>query len=212
MAIARRTTIIFSTIIVMLFSSATTAQTNNDIGGKPKRTHFIVEACKNASINSSEDRHVTEEFCVSTLRQDKRSDEAKDLHDLSLVGVDILKAHVIAASGKVKEMLHSAKNGTSTAHRLSLCEMDYDAAVTILNVCNTMLKDYRGPKGGEKDGPPSFYLPDCVDKASGFVSYCEHELVDMLGKEALYKENIELGKLGDLNVGLMQPYWDFTQN
>ncbi|VAH10063.1 unnamed protein product [Triticum turgidum subsp. durum] len=212
MAIAWTTTIISSTIIIMLFSSATTAQTNNDNGGKPKRTHFIVEACKNASINSSEYRHVTKEFCVSTLQQDKRSDEAKDLHDLALIGVDILKGHIIAASGKVKEMMHSAMNGTSTAQRLRLCEMDYDAAVTILKVCNTMLKDYRGPKGGEKVGPPSFYLPDCVDKASGFVNYCEHELVDMPGQEALYKESIELCKLGDLNVALMQPYWDFTQN
>ncbi|KAM3215032.1 hypothetical protein ACQJBY_067157 [Aegilops geniculata] len=130
MAIAQTTTIIFSAIIIMLFSSATTSQTNNDIGGKPKRTHFVVEACKNASINSSEYRHITKEFCVSTLRQDKRSDEAKDLRDLALVGVDILKGHIIAASGK----------------------------------------------------------------------------------EALYKENIELGKLGDLNVALMAPYWDLTQN
>ncbi|KAM3215031.1 hypothetical protein ACQJBY_067157 [Aegilops geniculata] len=212
MAIAQTTTIIFSAIIIMLFSSATTSQTNNDIGGKPKRTHFVVEACKNASINSSEYRHITKEFCVSTLRQDKRSDEAKDLRDLALVGVDILKGHIIAASGKVKEMLHSAKNGTSTAHRLSLCELDYDAAVTSLNVCIAMLKDYHGPKGGKKDGPPSFYLPDYVGEASGLVNYCEQELVDMPGQEALYKENIELGKLGDLNVALMAPYWDLTQN
>ncbi|VAH22064.1 unnamed protein product [Triticum turgidum subsp. durum] len=129
MAIARTTTIIFSAIIVMLFSLATTAQTNEDVGGKPEKTHFLVEACKNASINSSDD-HITEEFCVSTLRQDKQSDEAKDLRDLALVGVDILKGHIIAASGW----------------------------------------------------------------------------------EALYKENIELDKLGNLNVALMTPYWDFTQN
>ncbi|KAF6991499.1 hypothetical protein CFC21_008576 [Triticum aestivum] len=211
MAIARTTTIIFSAIIVMLFSLATTAQTNEDVGGKPEKTHFLVEACKNASINSSDD-HITEEFCVSTLRQDKQSDEAKDLRDLALVGVDILKGHIIAASGKVKQLMHSVKNGTSTARRLSLCDLDYDAAVTVLNVCNTMLKDYRGPKGGEKDGPLSFYLPDCVGNACAFFGYCGHELVDMPGWEALYKENIELDKLGNLNVALMTPYWDFTQN
>ncbi|VAH09339.1 unnamed protein product [Triticum turgidum subsp. durum] len=130
MAIALTTTIIFSAIIIMLFSSATTTQTNNDIGGKPERTHFIVEACKNASINSSEYNHITEEFCVSTLRQDKQSDEAKDLRDLVLIGVDILKGHIIAASGQ----------------------------------------------------------------------------------EALYKQNIELGDLGSLNVALVAPYWDLTQN
>ncbi|EMS45301.1 hypothetical protein TRIUR3_29738 [Triticum urartu] len=138
------------------------------------------------------ENHITEEFCFSTLRQDKQSDEAKDLCDLVLVGVDILKGHIIAASGKVKEMLHSAKNGTSTAHLLRLCELHYDAAVTILNISNTMLKDNHGPKGGEKYGPPSYYLPDCV--------------------EALYKENIELGELGSLNVALVAPYWDLTQN
>uniref|UniRef100_A0A8R7K416 Pectinesterase inhibitor domain-containing protein n=1 Tax=Triticum urartu TaxID=4572 RepID=A0A8R7K416_TRIUA len=211
MAIAPTTTIIFSAIIIMLFSSATTTQTNNDIGGKPERTHFIVEACKNASINSSEYNHITEEFCVSTLRQDKRSDEAKDLRDLALVGVDILKGHIIAASGKVKEKLHSAKNGTSTAHYLRLCELDYDATVTILNISNTML-DYHGPKGGEKYGPLSYYLPRIVGMASSLVDYCGHDLVDMPGQEALYKENIDLGKLGSLKVALVAPYWDLTQN
>ncbi|XBJ26734.1 hypothetical protein VPH35_004099 [Triticum aestivum] len=200
MAIASTTTIIFSAIIIMLFSSATTTQTNNDI------------ACKNASINSSEYNHITEEFCVSTLRRDKRSDEAKDLHDLVLVGVDILKGHIIAASGKVKEMLHNAKNGTSIAHLLRLCELHYDATVTILNISNTMLKDNHGPKGGEKYGPPSYYLPYCVGMASSLVDYCGHELVGMPGQEALYKQNIELGELGSLNVALVAPYWDLTQN
>ncbi|KAM3196630.1 hypothetical protein ACQJBY_072368 [Aegilops geniculata] len=205
MAIAQTTTILFSTITIMLFSSSIVAHTSGDVDGKPKATDFVTVACKNATANYDKEIHLTEKFCVSTLRSDKRSDKAKDLRDLALIGVDILKARVITANGKVQEMLHKAKTGTSMARRLTFCKLDYDVTVSITNICTALLKDFRGPNGGDNDGPPSFMLPQCVEQANTLSGYCGNELMDM---PALFNENLDMSMLAHLNMALLEPYRD----
>ncbi|VAI68688.1 unnamed protein product [Triticum turgidum subsp. durum] len=129
----------------MLFSSSIVAHTSGDVDGKPKAADFVTEACKNATANYDKEIHLTEKFCVSTLRSDKRSEKAKDLRDLALIGVDILKARVVTANGKVQEMLHKAKTGTSMARRLTFCKLDYDVmANTLSGYCAYELIDIPG--------------------------------------------------------------------
>ncbi len=208
MAVAQTTTIFFPAIIIVLFSSSIVAHTSDDVGGKPKAADFVTEACKNATANYDKEIHLTEKFCVSTLRSDKRSEKAKDLRDLVLIGVDILKARVIAANGKVQKMLHKAKTGTSMARRLTFCKLDYDVTVSITNVCTALLKDFRGPNGGDNDGPASFMLPQCVEQANTLNGYCGHELMDLPGLQALFNENLDMSMLAHLNMALLEPYRD----
>ncbi|KAF7105818.1 hypothetical protein CFC21_106593 [Triticum aestivum] len=179
MAVAQTTTIFSSAIIIVLFSSSIVAHTSGDVGGKPKAADFVTEACKNATANYDKEIHLTEKFCVSTLRSDNQSGKAKDLHDLALIGVDILKARVVTANGKVQEMLHKAKSGMSRARRLTFCKLDYDVT------------DYRGADGGDNDGPPSFMLPHSVEQVNILSGYCGHELLDMPGLHALFNENLD---------------------
>ncbi|XBI06092.1 hypothetical protein VPH35_134151 [Triticum aestivum] len=159
MAVAQTTTIFSSAIIIVLFSSSIVAHTSGDV-----------------------EIHLTEKFCVSTLRSDNRSGKAKDLRDLALIGVDILKARVVTANGKVQEI--------------------------ITNVCTALLKDYRGPDGGDNDGPPSFMLPHCVEQVNTLSGYCGHELLDMPELHALFNENLDLSMLAHLNMALLAPYRD----
>ncbi|VAI68687.1 unnamed protein product [Triticum turgidum subsp. durum] len=208
MAIAQTTTIFFSAITIMLFSSSIVAHTSGDVDGKPKAADFVTEACKNATANYDKEIHLTEKFCVSTLRSDKRSEKAKDLRDLALIGVDILKARVVTANGKVQEMLHKAKTGTSMARRLTFCKLDYDVMVSITNVCTALLKNYRGPGGGDNDGPASFELPQCVEQANTLSGYCAYELIDIPGLRALFNENLDMSMLAHLNMALLAPYTD----
>ncbi|EMS46973.1 hypothetical protein TRIUR3_15004 [Triticum urartu] len=126
----------------MLFSSSIVPHTSGDVGGKPKAADFVTKACKNATANYDKEIHLTEKFCVSTLRSDNRSEKAKDLRDLALIGVDILKARVVTANGKVQEMLHKAKTGTSMMRRLTFCKLDYDVTVnTLSGYCGHDLPD-----------------------------------------------------------------------
>ncbi|KAM3206382.1 hypothetical protein ACQJBY_061836 [Aegilops geniculata] len=208
MAIAQTTTIFFSAIIILLSSSSIAAHTSVDVGGKPKAADFVTKACKNATANYDKEIHLTEKFCVSTLRSDKRSQKAKDLRDLALIGVDILKARVVAANGKVQEMLHKSKTGTSMARRLTFCKLDYDVTVSITNICTALLKDFRGPNGGDNDGPASFELPQCVEQANTLSGYCGHGLLDMPELHALFNENLDLSMLAHLNMALLEPYRD----
>lgn len=101
-----------------------------------------------------------------------------------------------------------AKNGTSMARRLTFCKLDYDVTVSITNVCTTLLKDYRGPNGGDNDGPASFELPECVEQVNTLSGYCGHELLDMPGLHALFNENLEMSRLAHLNMALLAPYRD----
>ncbi|XBI34234.1 hypothetical protein VPH35_120071 [Triticum aestivum] len=171
---------------------------------KVKVVDLVVETCKNAS-SSCRNKHlnVTQEFCVQTLRSDKRSSESKDLRDLSLVAVDILKIHVAAAGGKVKEALQKAKKGTEEALGLRYCQVDYDAAIGTLGLCDAMLRDFHVPMG-DADGPWFFELPECVEKATDHVSDCRHELP--MESQTVINDNEELIKLGSLNNVLLGPY------
>ncbi|KAM3259319.1 hypothetical protein ACQJBY_050861 [Aegilops geniculata] len=215
MEASQMTTTIFSTIVIMLLSSAITAQSSADVGGKPKPTDFMVGACKNAS-NFSRGytegyNYVSQEFCISTLQSDNRSANAKNLRDLALIPVDILKERVVIAGGNVKKMLHNTKNSTSsTARHLRICELNYAATASILNFCDALMRDYQGERstGHDNDGPLSSKLPECVDKVYEVSSYCALALLAMPGVEALVKERHQLDMLIDLSMALLAPYKD----
>ncbi|XP_037461863.1 uncharacterized protein LOC119332839 [Triticum dicoccoides] len=134
---------------------------------------------------------------------DKRSSHAKDLRDLSLVAVDILKIRVAAAGGKVKEALQKDKKGTEEALGLRYCQVDYDVTIGTLDLCDAMLRDFHVPRG-DADCLWSFELPECVEKATDHVSDCWHDL--HMDSQPLINENKELIKLGDLNNVLLGPY------
>ncbi|XBI76775.1 hypothetical protein VPH35_069970 [Triticum aestivum] len=127
------TSIIFSGIVFMLLSTTIYAQASGYSSSKRKPSDLMVEACKNASIYIYI-RAVPQEFCLSTLQSDSRSTEAKDLHDLVLIAVDITKSRITAASGTVKKMLQNAKKRTVAMRVLSFCVVDYEEMVSILNV------------------------------------------------------------------------------
>nr|BAK05410.1 predicted protein [Hordeum vulgare subsp. vulgare] len=203
MATARVTAAFFSVAVMLLFVSIGAHAGGQ--GDELKVVDIVVETCKNAS-SSCRNRHlnVTQEFCVQTLRSDKRSSGAKDLLDLSLIAVDILKIRVAAAGGKVKEALQKAKKGSEEALGLRYCQVDYDVAVRTLGLCDAMLRDFHVPRGEDEDGPWPFELPDCVETVTGHVSDCWGQLP--LENYALIKESQELNKLGDLNNALLGPY------
>ncbi|KAF7046429.1 hypothetical protein CFC21_055457 [Triticum aestivum] len=213
MATSHMITIVFSAIVFMLLSPAIAAQSSGDVGGKkPKPNDFMVEACKNASANSlvydEGSNNVTQEFCISTLRSDNRSADAKNLRDLALIPVDILKERVVIAGGNVKEMLHKTKNSTSPmARNLRICELGYGATVGMLNLCGTFLRDYEGDNTSEDyDGPLSFELYDCVDDLN-VCDYCGRDtLLRMPGAEALVREKDEVHMLINLGMALLSPY------
>ncbi|VAI20445.1 unnamed protein product [Triticum turgidum subsp. durum] len=215
MEASQMTTTIFSTIVIMLLSSAIAAQSSGDVGGKPKPTDFMVGACKNVSNfsrgHNEGDKYVSQEFCISTLQSDNRSANAKNLHDLALIPVDILKERVVTAGGNVKNMLHNTKNSTSsTARHLRICELDYAATASILNFCDALMRNYQGERSaGHDDDKPLFSkLPECVDKVYEVSSYCAIALLDMPGAEALLKESHQLDMLINLSIALLAPYKD----
>lgn len=199
---------VVSAIVAILLSMSIAAQTSNVDAGKPA-SDLLVKACKNASIHSDKVYEITEKFCISTLRSNNRTVEAKDLRDLALVGVDVLKGRLVTASGKIKEMLRSVKKGTSTARRLNFCEVDCNVTVSVLDVCTALLRDYRGDNSSNNDGPPPFELPDCVEKAHGLVGYCGDQLSGIppgRDADARLKEFILLSRLAALNTALLAPY------
>ncbi|KAI4974384.1 hypothetical protein ZWY2020_047664 [Hordeum vulgare] len=211
MATSHMTTTALSAIIFMLLSLAIAAQSRVDVGGKPKTTDFIVEACKNAS-NFSRGynegyNYVTPEFCISTLQSDNRSAGAKDYRDLALIPVDILKERVVTAGGNVKKMLLNTKNSTSTtARHLRICELDYAATASNLNFCDALMRDYQGDRRSEdqdNDGPREYELSECVENVIHVSGYCAFVLPAMPGAEALAKESYELDMLMNLSFSLL---------
>ncbi|XP_020148458.1 uncharacterized protein [Aegilops tauschii subsp. strangulata] len=201
MATMAPTSIVFSMIVFLLLSNAITTQAGTSGSGKPKATSLIVEACKNAS-GKSQDTGVTKEFCLSTLQLDSRSAKAKDLRDLVVISIDILKGRVSDAGVKVKKMLQNAKKGTLTMHALSICELQYEKVVSTLNICQAMIRDHQGDKGDLK----SLGLLHCVDMTGETIKECENELGDVRGAEALLSENEGLRILANLNRALVAPY------
>ncbi|KAF7076625.1 hypothetical protein CFC21_081250 [Triticum aestivum] len=201
MATMAPTSIVFSVVVFLLLSNAITTQAGGSGSGKPKATSLIVEACKNAS-GESQDTGVTKEFCLSTLQLDSRSAKAKDLCDLVVISIDILKGRVSDAGVKVKKMLQNAKKGTLTMYALSICELQYEKVVSTLNVCQAMIRDHQGDKGDLK----SLGLLHCVDMTGETIKECENELGDVRGAEALLRENEGLRILANLNRALVAPY------
>ncbi|KAF7046313.1 hypothetical protein CFC21_055346 [Triticum aestivum] len=189
-----------ASIIFMLLSMIVSAQAGSSGSGKPKATDLMVEACKNASIDYYI-ATVPQEFCLLTLQSDKRSTNAKDLHDLVFIAIDITKARVIAASGMVKKMLQNAKKGTVTMRVLTLCEVDYEQMASILNICDAMIKDYQGYKGEMR----SHELAGCVAEAYSPAAYCQTELNDAPKEVALVKENAELQMLVHMSANFLEP-------
>ncbi|KAI4974383.1 hypothetical protein ZWY2020_047663 [Hordeum vulgare] len=149
MTISHMSTTVFFAIVFMLLSSAIAAQSSADVGGKPKPTDSMVEACKNASnysrVYKNGYNYVTLEFGISTLQTDNRSANAKNLHDLAFIPVGILKERIVTAGGNVKEMLHNTKNSTSsTSRHLRICEMEYTATASLINFSDALMRDYQG--------------------------------------------------------------------
>ncbi|KAF7106468.1 hypothetical protein CFC21_107194 [Triticum aestivum] len=193
--------IVFSAIVFMLLFVTTTAQAGGSGGGKHMATNLVVEACKTAEFKYPYEDPDTEEFCLMTLQSDKQSTEAKDLRDLQLVAVDILRGRVTTTSSKVKKMLENIKKGTVPMRVLSLCEVDYDTVVSVINKYDAMIRDYQGHEGGLR----SIQLVRWMDMARDRVQECNSELVDMPAVGALVNENNELGMLVKLNTALVAP-------
>ncbi|VAH99499.1 unnamed protein product [Triticum turgidum subsp. durum] len=194
-------TIVFSASVFMLLSVTTTAQAGGSGGGKPKATNLMVEACKSATFTNPYGDPDIEQFCLTTLQSYNRSTKAKDLRDLQLVVVDILRGRVTTIVIKVKKMLENIKKGTVPMRVLSLCEVDYDTVVSVINKCDAMIRDYQGDEGGLR----SIKLVRWMDMAYDRVHECSSELVDMPPVGALVNENDELGMLVKLNTVLVAP-------
>ncbi|KAI4974375.1 hypothetical protein ZWY2020_047655 [Hordeum vulgare] len=167
----------------------------------PKANELMEEACKNASINNPHVDPVTEEFCLRTLLSDNRSMEAKDLRELLLVAVDILRARVAATGGMVNKMLENTRKGTVPMRVLSFCEVDYESMLSILKICDAMIRDYQGGEGGLRSNELASY----VDMAYDCVDECGSELDGMPLAGALVNENNKLGMLVKLNTALVAP-------
>ncbi|MBC2899727.1 hypothetical protein CFC21_112550 [Triticum aestivum] len=197
------TTISFSAILFILLSVAITAETNDSGSGMARVTNVMVEACKNASGYHRELKTMTHEFCLSTLRSDNRSVEAKDHLELVLVAIDILKGRLTTANHNIEKMLEKAKNGTVPMRDLSICKVYYDTTMRIVNICDDMVKDFRGDKGRLK----SFELPRCVDRAGYPVDECWFGLqFDMPWADALMSENREIDMVVNLDYAFLAPY------
>ncbi|VAI68691.1 unnamed protein product [Triticum turgidum subsp. durum] len=199
MARTQMDTIIFSAIVFMLLFVTTTAQASGSGGAKPKATDLMIEACKNATLNNAYADPVREEFCLTTLQSDNRSAEAKDLRDLLQVTVDILRGRVTTTSSKVKKMLENTKKGTVPMRILSLCEVDYDTMVSVINICDAIIRDYQRDEGRQW----SKELVRWMDMARDHVNECISELVDMPAVGALVNKNNELEMLVKLNTALV---------
>ncbi|KAF7046447.1 hypothetical protein CFC21_055473 [Triticum aestivum] len=191
-------------IAIMLLSTIIAAEASDSGGGNPKVTNFMVEACKNASKKNQyyDPDPMTQEFCVSTLKLDKRSADAKDLHGLVLVAIDILKGQVAAANDNVKQMLHNTKNGTVTMFNLSFCVVDYDRMLSILKICDNMISEYHSSKGGANDGSRSSVLPACLTKLDEPLVDIWLRLVGESELEKLSDDYDAVGKLVKLNFCL----------
>ncbi|KAI4974476.1 hypothetical protein ZWY2020_047756 [Hordeum vulgare] len=144
---------------------------------------------------------VPQEFCLSTLQSDNRSIEAKDLHDLVFIAMDITKGRVTAANNKVKKMVQNTQKGTVTMHVLTFCEVYYEELAGMLNVCDAMIKDYPGYKGQMR----SEELALCVSTGYYSIIYCGDELHHMPKAEALMKENDELKMLVKMSANFLVP-------
>ncbi|KAI4974469.1 hypothetical protein ZWY2020_047749 [Hordeum vulgare] len=194
------TSIMFSGIFFMLLSTTISTQASSSSSSKRKATNLMVETCENASIYSYI-RTAPQEFCLSTLLSDNRSTEAKDLHDLVLISIDIIKGRITAASSMVKKMLQNVNKRTVAMRVLSFCEVDYEEMVSILNVCDAMIKDYLGYNSEMR----SHELAVCVAEAYSPAGYCENELDDMPKEVALLKESVDLQMLVHMSANFLQP-------
>ncbi|KAF7092892.1 hypothetical protein CFC21_095343 [Triticum aestivum] len=194
------TSIIFPIIVFMLLSTTIPTQASGSGSGNSNATDLMVEACKNASINSYI-KTVPKNFCLSTLQSDIRSIKAKDLHDLVLIAMDIIKVRLTSASAMVKKMLQNAKKGTVRMRVLRFCEVDYEEMASILNICDAMIRNYQGYKGNMRFEE----LASCVFDAYHPAGACEDELQDMPEEAALFKENTELQMLVRMGSNFLVP-------
>ncbi|KAG2629544.1 hypothetical protein PVAP13_3KG438023 [Panicum virgatum] len=113
------------------------------------KADIVAEACANATRLSYEP-HLTMEYCVSTLRSDKRSAAATHARDLALVAMDLLQRGAADADARLAAVpVGKRKDMALTVH---FCRLDYGAVPK----CRPMLQEYK-PGGGGGDGNLRFY-------------------------------------------------------
>ncbi|XBI04841.1 hypothetical protein VPH35_133077 [Triticum aestivum] len=96
-------------------------------------------------------------------------------------------------------MLQNTKKGTVPMRVPSLCEVDYDTMVSVINICDAIIRDYQCDEGRQW----SKELLRWMDMARDHVNECISELVHMPAVGGLVNENNELGMLVKLNAALV---------
>ncbi|VAI80849.1 unnamed protein product [Triticum turgidum subsp. durum] len=96
-------------------------------------------------------------------------------------------------------MLENTKKGTVPMRVLSLCEVDYDTMVSVINICDAIIRDYQRDEGRQWSKELLLWM----DMARDHVNECISELVDMPAVGGLVNENNELGMLVKLNAALV---------
>ncbi|KAF5191556.1 Pectinesterase inhibitor domain [Thalictrum thalictroides] len=84
---------------------------------------IVEDTCKNIA-----NQDVTLDFCVSTLRNDPKSETA-DLHELSLISMNLCKSNI----SYVQSYIQNLEKNPSTAQGLEKCAGIYNEASTTLD-------------------------------------------------------------------------------
>ncbi|RLN01121.1 hypothetical protein C2845_PM06G29550 [Panicum miliaceum] len=119
--------------------------------GTKVETDIVAEACANATRLSYVPQ-LTMEYCVSTLRADRRSAAATQARDLALVAMDLLQLSAADADAWLATVPEGDRKG-DTALTVHFCRLDYGAVARTVPECRPMVQGY---KPGE-DGNLGFY-------------------------------------------------------
>ena len=150
----------------------------------------MAEACANTTRLSYKP-HLTMEYCVSTLRSDKRSAAATHARDLALVAMDLLQRGAADADARLAAVpVGKRKDMALTVH---FCRLDYGAVPK----CRPMLQEYK-PGGG--DGNLRFYnYMECGTRLSEAALDCwENIFLDDKLKEMALNQVREVANRANL--------------
>ncbi|RLN30049.1 hypothetical protein C2845_PM05G16850 [Panicum miliaceum] len=86
------------------------------------------------------------EYCVSTLRSDKRSAAATHTRDLALVAMDLLQRGAADADTRLAAVPDGERKDTAlTVH---FCRLDYGAVARTVPECRPMVQGYKPGEDG----------------------------------------------------------------
>ncbi|KAK3132222.1 hypothetical protein QOZ80_6AG0517790 [Eleusine coracana subsp. coracana] len=140
---------------------------------------LVRQTCANATTAFCR-LQVTEETCVSELRSDNRSAQAKDVRDLTFLAIDLVKLSAAAADAKIASMLKE-KMDKDTELSLRMCRINYDTMARLVPECHAVAELYNSADPGAWGAHRYF---DCIRRLMVAARDSESAVYDLEAEHA----------------------------